>query len=257
MQKPFIRRCPKCNSTFTNEVYIYCLDDGTKLVEDKSTQFDPEAPTLIAEPNSKPARKLRVIKRQFYFSEGDTKREIAYPQIQGLGSEYIERRINNYLRNEFLAIGQEDIGPQDENGDFVELTGYGVTLLTSTTLSARLWSSIDIGGAHPTNAYQAFNCDLRSGYVFVYEDLFRLDSNYRTIIPELITKSLQKRAEREQYEYYPFDVKEQYDFYITRKNLVIFNLYYAHAVQSLEAPIRLTEIRKIIHPEGPLYPLLE
>lgn len=166
MQKPFVRRCPKCDSTFTNPVYVYCLDDGTKLVEDKSTQFDPDAPTLIIEPNSKPARRQRVIKRQFYFSEGDTTREIAYPQLVGLSSEYLERRINNYLRNKFLAIGQEEVDPQDEMGNFVELTGYGVTLLTATTFSTRLWSSIDFGGAHPTNDFQAFNCDLTSGYVF-------------------------------------------------------------------------------------------
>ena len=257
MQKPLVRRCPKCNSTFTNEVYSYCLDDGTKLVEDKSTQFDPEAPTLIVEPASKRTPKLKVVKRQFFFSQGDTKREIAYPQLQGLSSEYLQRRINNYLRNSFLAIGQEDTAPQDEEGNFIELTGYGVSLLTPSVLSATLWSSVDIGGAHPTNEYQSFNCDLTSGYVFTFEDLFRLESDYKTIIPELITTSLQKQAVQKEYEYYPFDVKERYDFYLTRKNLVIFNLYYAHAVQSLEAPIKLTEIKDIIHPEGPLYPLVQ
>ena len=254
MKTPIVRRCPKCNSTFTNDSYTYCLDDGTKLVEDRSTQFDPNAETIHMD---KPTRsRFKVIKRQFHFSEGDTSREIAYPQLQGLNSEYLQRRINNYLRVKFLALGQDELVPQDEQGNFVEVTGYGVSLLTPLLLSTKLWRSFDFGGAHPANNYQAFNVDLASGYVFTYEDLFKLDSDYKTLIPELITTSLQKQAEKEEYEYYPFSIRDEYDFYITRKNLVLFNLYSSHAVQSLESAIRLSEIRDLIHPEGPLFALL-
>src|SRR6266404_1352341 len=193
MEKPVVNRCPLCNSTYTNESYRFCLDDGTPLVKDTSTQYDPNAKTLILDTKLVQSNQPKIIRHQFYDQSGETTREIAYPQVQGLGSEYIQRRVNNSLRTKFLGLDTPAVS-EEESIDFHEFSGYGVTLLTPQTLSTKLWSSIDFGGAHPMNRFEAFNVDLRSGYNYIYEDLFRMESNYKVTIPEKITTSLQKQS---------------------------------------------------------------
>ena len=40
------RRCPKCNSTYTDESLLYCVSDGTKLVAAGRQTSDPNATML-------------------------------------------------------------------------------------------------------------------------------------------------------------------------------------------------------------------
>jgi hypothetical protein len=255
-----MKKCPVCKSVYTNDSFIFCLDDGTPLVTDDSTKYDPNAPTLVFESNvEQPTSLPKVIKRQFYEEKGNRKTEIAYPQIQGLSSEYIQRRINAFLRKKYLGIGDDSLYYEDDERDQEDetQTGYGVTLITHTTLSVRLSTYNEFGGPHPSHHYEAFNIDLRNGYVYTYEDLFRFDSDFKNLIPELVTTSLKKQAEKDGDSYFPFEEREAFDFYLTRRHLVIFNLYYQHAVQMIEAPIKLVDIADVIHSEGPLFPLLE
>jgi hypothetical protein len=41
-----IRRCPKCNSTYTDESLLYCVSDGTELVAAGGQPSDPNATML-------------------------------------------------------------------------------------------------------------------------------------------------------------------------------------------------------------------
>ena len=41
-----IRRCPKCNSTYTDESLLYCVSDGTELVAAGGQNSDPNATLL-------------------------------------------------------------------------------------------------------------------------------------------------------------------------------------------------------------------
>lgn len=41
-----IRRCPKCNSTYTDESLLYCVSDGTELVAAGGRTSDPQATVL-------------------------------------------------------------------------------------------------------------------------------------------------------------------------------------------------------------------
>ena len=45
---PQIRRCPKCNSTYTDESLLYCVSDGTALVAagERAQPYDPNATVL-------------------------------------------------------------------------------------------------------------------------------------------------------------------------------------------------------------------
>lgn len=230
---------------------------------DHSTQFDPNAPTLVGEPATLKLKKTQIVKRQFSHEQGNSIKDVAYPQIRGLSSRYIERRINTYLRTKFLSLdAPEDVGhlyedDEDKNErQYEEQVDFSVTLVTDTTLSVRMLSYLDFGGAHPTHYYEAFNIDLRSGYRYTYEDLFLMDSDFRNTIPELVVASLQAQAKENNDSYYAFEPKETFEFFLSKKNLVIFNLYSQHVMQMIEAPVKLTDIAELIHPEGPLYPLL-
>ncbi|HKQ51244.1 MAG TPA: hypothetical protein VJT74_02675 [Pyrinomonadaceae bacterium] len=46
-----IRRCPKCNSTYTDESLLYCVSDGTALVAAGGQAADPNA--TIAYPQAR------------------------------------------------------------------------------------------------------------------------------------------------------------------------------------------------------------
>ena len=46
-----IRRCPKCNSTYTDESLLYCVSDGTALVAVGGQAADPNA--TIAYPQAR------------------------------------------------------------------------------------------------------------------------------------------------------------------------------------------------------------
>jgi hypothetical protein len=240
---------------------MFCLDDGTRLVADDSTKYDPDASTLVFESDtSQPMTQPKIVKRQFYEKKGFKKTEIAYPQIQGLGSDYIQRRINSFLRRKYLRLDEKSLYEETEDDDRDQeeetQTAFGVTLINQSTLSVRLSTYHEFGGPHPSHYYEAFNIDLRSGYLYTYEDLFRSDSDYKTLIPELITISIKKEMEKREEDYLPFEERETFDFYLTRRHIVFFNLYYQYVIQMIEAPIRLSQIADIVHPEGPLFPLL-
>jgi hypothetical protein len=42
-------RCPSCNQTYTDETLSFCPNDGTPLIKDASSSYDPQA-TMISQP---------------------------------------------------------------------------------------------------------------------------------------------------------------------------------------------------------------
>lgn len=234
----------------------FCLDDGTPLLAYDSTKYDAEAPTLVLDFKTQPLTAIpKVVKRQFHEENGIWTIKITYPQLEGLTSDYIQQRINVLLRKKFFRLTENTV----ENYDVTDrshselITGYKVTLISHDTLSVHLSDYSETEGtAHPNHYYEAFTFDLRSGYEFTYEDLFKPDSDYKNIIPALMTTFLEKQAARDKYEFHPFEKRESFNFYLTSKSLVIINVYNFHVAQHIEVPIKLSEIKKIIHPEGPL-----
>ena len=251
-----MKTCKLCNKAYAHDSFNFCLDDGTPLVAYDSTKYDQEAPTLVLDFKTQPFTNVpKVLKREFYEEKGLWSIQIIYPQLEGLISEYIQRRINILLRKKFFGLTEGN----DEDYDATDprrtetLTRYAVKLINHDSLSVHLshYSETE-EAAHPNHYYDAFTFDLKSGYEYAFEDLFKPDSDYKNIIPALMTTYLQKQAVRSKDEFYPFEKRESFQFYITKKNLVIINVYDTHAAQHLEAPIRLSDIKKIIHPEGPL-----
>jgi hypothetical protein len=103
--------------------------------------------------------------------------------------------------------------------------------------------------------YKSFNIELATGYRYIYQDLFRLDSDYKNRIPELISVSLHEQYKEEDPQL-EAEEREEYDVLITKDGLDIINLFQIYALHGVHAEIKYTDIADIIHPEGPLYKLI-
>jgi hypothetical protein len=218
-----MKTCKLCNRAYAHDSFNFCLDDGTPLVAYDSTKYDQEGPTLVLDFKTQPLATVpKVLKRQFHEENGIWTIKITYPQLEGLISQYIQRRINSLLRKKFFRMSESTIEDYDETDlRYSELiTGYKVGLITHDTLSVHLSDYSETEQtAHPNHYYEAFTLDLKSGYEYAYEDLFKPDSDYKNIIPALMTTYLQKQAVRSKDEFYPFDKRESFQFYITKKNV--------------------------------------
>lgn len=191
--------------------------------------------------------------------------DITLPQVSGLPNTSVQYRINAFLRRAFTAeIGEdEDIqevevtqAEEEENtGPFHtgEQSISYVTKLNSDGILSIKYEFYGEGGAHPIHDYKAFTIELATGYVYDFEDLFRPESHYIPVINNLIFKSLKEQHDLET----DFTERKQYDFYLTKKHLVIFNLFDYHAAQGVEAFIKPSEISYIINRGGPLQALLK
>jgi hypothetical protein len=249
-----MKACKICSRVYKQDSMNFCLDDGTPL-HAYIPKYDSEAPTLVLDFKTQPLGNIpKVARREFLEERGTWKRRIVYPQLDGLGSEYIQWRINTLLRKKFFSPTETiDEAGEIDMSDTTTETIYKLKLINHSTLSVYLLDYSETeSAAHPNHSFDGFTIDLKSGYEYLYEDLFKPDSDYKNIVPALMTSSLQKQAARNKEEFYPFDKRESFQFYITNKNLVIINVYKSHAVQSLAATIRLLDIKQIIHPEGPL-----
>jgi len=51
-----MKRCPKCNSTYTDPTLSYCLQDGSPLANEISTRYDQQAETLKMSAAPTPSR---------------------------------------------------------------------------------------------------------------------------------------------------------------------------------------------------------
>ncbi len=197
---------------------------------------------------------------------------VYFPQIVEHPNKHIELRINLFLRREFWTgmdgepetqwedseaiynLNETNEETEDSTNDYTFDTAKGVDFSTKLNKNGILsikyewWAT---GGAHPIHNYKAFSIELNSGYVFNFEDLFRPESHYLPVINNLIYKSLKQ----ENMENFEFNEKKQYDFYLTKKHLVIFNIFDFHAAQGVEAKINLSEIEYIINQLGPLQKL--
>src|SRR4051812_47871772 len=49
-----MRRCPSCQTVYTDPEQKFCLNDGTQLVEENAASFDPQATLVASGPPSSP-----------------------------------------------------------------------------------------------------------------------------------------------------------------------------------------------------------
>lgn len=237
----------------------FCLDDGNRL-EEKTVEYEL-SPTLEMVENVTELlipSGIRIVQREIRKKIKNTSWSIQYPQLQGIKSQYLQSRINNYLRKQFakeLVEQSEQINnpyyiENDEDYDEREASvdsNYEICLLSDELFSVQLFSSdYSARAAYPNNYFESINIDLSSGYRLTYNDLFRLESDYRTRIPELISISLDSEFNENWKE------RDEYELTLHRDYMEVINIFDIHAIQAVTAKIKYSDVIDIIHPESPL-----
>jgi len=195
---------------------------------------------------------------------------VTYPQITGLEDAATQAKINAFLREMFISDQEEKYGDLEEDVDVSSASNYEETndsevwfgeetVSYETKLNFQGLLSIkynyygDLGGAHPIHSYQSFTLNLENGHVYSFSELFRWDSDYLNRINQLISYSLREQEDAPT----DFTKRDEYEFYLTRKHLVLINIYDYHAAQHVEASIKILDIADLINLSGPLQLLLK
>jgi hypothetical protein len=173
---------------------------------------------------------------------------IQYPQIQGLVNKNLEDIINLFFETEFLITPlqrtQATCGTP-EDPQFFENTGldlsFDIKLQTDNYLSLKFTEATALlSGLRPIITYAGYTLDTTAGTILTYRDLFKADAASRQEIKKLVIAGL------------PKDVKSNpdidrdildYDFYLTKNEIVFFNIFLSHALRSTEVKIPFEKVK--------------
>jgi len=212
---------------------------------------------------------VEIKSKDFFYQSSDKKFSIAikYPQVIGLENPTVEKELNEFFKKEFFS-GYEDLYGREVNflddkdlqfcyddfiSNFPEST-YSIELEYDTGANKNGIFSVRSAGlamltpsAHPTKLVNTFTVNLNTGQIYEFKDLFKENSDYMTLLEDLIKK----------YEYYIDKNGEVYDFYLTPEELVLININTPHIIQGFEGNIKFQEIKDILSPGGPINILME
>jgi hypothetical protein len=118
---------------------------------------------------------------------------VSYPQIVGsgplsAGAQAFNRRI--------VALAQKRIAefePVDGKGSFD--TNYDVLFGTNEVISVEMAEYYYAGGAHPDGSFWSLTYDLKSNKELKFEDLFKPNSDYKSVIAKYVIADIDKRAD--------------------------------------------------------------
>jgi uncharacterized protein YegP (UPF0339 family) len=177
---------------------------------------------------------------------------LRYPVVSGLPDKDVERRINHRIQDLIYQMIRDEGYAEDLTKDFTGNYKIRVNQNGVLSLSVEMYSYAE-GAAHGLTVVKSLTFDLKTGRVYRLRDLFRLNSNYRAIISDMIKKEIKAKD-------IPLIAKfmvisEDEDFYLTENALVIyFQLYeytpYAYGIPEFAIPYRA--LQRVINPKGPV-----
>ncbi|GAB6138048.1 DUF3298 and DUF4163 domain-containing protein [Halanaerobaculum tunisiense] len=148
--------------------------------------------------------------------------EVLYPKVVGMRDSSIQRKINQDIYN----LVREMISEQGyyENPQTVIDATYQIKNNQNRVLSLSLINYAYAGGAHGLTIVKSLNFDLDTGESYQLSELFKVDSNYKKRLSELIAQDIIERDIPTLDEF--TGVREDQDYYIADKTLVVyFQLY--------------------------------
>jgi hypothetical protein len=180
--------------------------------------------------------------------------EITYPKLKRLNKKEISKQVikelNYKLKKIFLSYNDTCKDAKKESPANGMRIFYDVGLNDENFISITYDSSsynAEYNGPYPDNVYNAFTIDIRNGKILQYGDVFLSGKKTSQVLYKKISESLTEMG-------VPFTEeeikKDKYEFYFTKDNLMIFNLFHAHAMQSVQVKIPFKEISKILNPNN-------
>lgn len=179
---------------------------------------------------------------------------IDYPVVKGLDSPTAQHRINRAILSLVDDIMREQGNYQIQNQKFEMLGWYEIKNNERGILSLTIGNYTYVyPAAHGMTIVKALTFDVNSGDTIELKDLFKPGADYVKVLSEIVSQQILDRNIGLLDEFK--EIKEDQDFYIADKSLVLFfQLYeitpYAAGLQYF--PISVYEIWDIVDEDGPL-----
>ena len=183
--------------------------------------------------------------------------DMEIPQVEGLKSNKIEKKINKQLSGDIIRFKEElhkeakksykeSKGSKYPFRPYDVKTVYDVRYLDKDVLSLTVDKYQYTGGAHGMTFRTAYNYDLCTGKELGYQDIFKDYPDYKKVIVDRITEAILKNPE----DYFSdaVDTVEKFTddqpFYITDEGIVVYyGLYeiapYAAGIREFLIPYSL------------------
>jgi len=176
--------------------------------------------------------------------------DVVYPRVSGLPDDAVEDKINRLIQERVLAMI-----PKEGCGVYQEIKGvYEVTLNDRGILSLKFnVYSIRIHAANGIDEQRSLTVNLETGKEYRLYDLFKRNSDYKTVISNIIRKQIEERNIPLIKEFSGIDDFENY--YLTENALVIYFQeieFTPHYVGIPEFPIPYSQIKNLIREDGPI-----
>lgn len=183
--------------------------------------------------------------------------DIYVPQVHGWTTQQAAARMNRRIQRVLHQLMHDlNYGQPDTTltGGFdLKNNQKGILSLTLTIYSYTK------GAAHGITLERAANFDISTGYSYKLADLFKPGSNYLQVLNKEIEKQLVARDLKDSL-FQPFKgIKEDQQFYIADKTLVIyFDVYeiLAYVFGTVYFPISVYALQNVIKEDGPLGKLM-
>jgi len=148
---------------------------------------------------------------------------IVYPQVAGLPDEEVRERVNRAIEERVYGlIAEQRVWPDSVGLKIAEMIGtYTVGVNKKGILSVRLENYMfPEQAAHGSTMVKSVTVDLKTGKVYTLKDLFRRGSDYIYVLNRITSQQFKEKDIPMINEFKGITVNQ--DYYLTRKNLVIY-----------------------------------
>jgi len=197
--------------------------------------------------------------------------KIDYPELVSLPDRNTKAEINQYIFNDLVKTDNPDCA---DNADLSQLgkdESYSIDLNYKVTYNQGSLLSVKVSGlgtslrngtidaAHPSKIYKSYNYDLKTGKLLRFQDLFVNDRGFISKIDQSIARQYPNinPISCDNTNLHPDICKGDYEFYISGNNLVIFNIFDNFVAGSVEAEIKLSELKDSIDPNSLLQDIVK
>lgn len=146
---------------------------------------------------------------------------IYYPSLEGLSDSGIQKQINDKLKSLFTS-GRMQLTTKDE---LMVNDSFSVDQIKDLLIICKTGYDYPIGAAHGTPIKIYYFIDVKTGTFFKFKDLFKKDSNYITVLDNIVRKEMSEQEKKDGSSYFTSDsslVTEDQFFYLSNDTLTIY-----------------------------------
>ena len=180
--------------------------------------------------------------------------DVVYPRVSGLADDMVEDRINRRIEAQVSAMI-----PAEGCGVYQEIKGvYEVEVNDRGILSVKFdVYTIRKQAANGIDEQRSLTVNLETGKVYRLYDLFKRNSNYKSVLNRIIQEQIEERDIPLIKDFTGIDDYE--DFYLTENALVVYFQeieFTPHYVGIPEFTIPYSEIKNLVREDGPIARLI-